>query len=167
MVLASSPTSFLWFYLSSFVLYCSLSRMANQVICGMDGAYTPTAFLAKIHADSSMKSRCESYKKLPYMGPPCPTDPKDVKGWMKHFGAKVASRGDCVRRIKTRKMLSKLNDRLYTRRNKCYNKCDGLRFQKKNGKWEEKEWKRCLTKKCSKEERAIVNWDKKWKAATY
>jgi hypothetical protein len=102
--------------------------MSDTVICGMAnsqsnaGAYTEAAFLAKINADSDMKHRCKTYKKLTYMGPGCPSDRKDVKGWMKHFGASYRSRSDCTRRIKRKKAVGKKIDPLYVKRNKCYTK---------------------------------------------
>jgi len=134
-----------------------MKRMPDTVICGAAdsgsgaGAYTEAAFLAKIKADSDMKRRCSTHKKLKkrltYLGPNCPSDRADVKGWMKHFGASYRSRSDCTRRIKRKKAVGRKIDPLYVKRNKCYTKngFDG----------------------CKKIEDEISRVEKKYRAMTY
>jgi hypothetical protein len=141
------------------------AKAKAKAICGLavgdsDNIYDEEHYLKKISSIPYLEARCKSYKAVPSMGAPCPKNPDDVAGWMKHFANKYRTRSDCTRRIKKRKGLRGSNDTLYTRRNRCYSKhCSDLFVKKKNGSR-----KRCL--QCSKEEKAITDWDKQWAAAT-
>lgn len=80
----------------------------RRVICALNiqepGAYTETKFLKWLNG-LDLKQHCiywDQYKKtLPnWKEIPCPSDPKDIEGWMKHYSAKYTSPAQCTRRAK-------------------------------------------------------------------
>ena len=81
----------------------------RRLICALNiqepGAYTETKFLKWLNG-LDLKEHCKNwdiYKKdfVPdWKENPCPSDPKDLEGWMKHYSAKYTSPAQCTRRAK-------------------------------------------------------------------
>jgi len=80
----------------------------RRVICALNiqepGAYTETKFLKWLNG-LDLKQHCiywDQYKKTQpnWKEKPCPSDPKDLEGWMKHYSAKYTSPAQCTRRAK-------------------------------------------------------------------
>jgi len=85
------------------------TRKNTKIICALNiqepGPYTEKGFLKWLNG-LNLKEHCKNwdiYKKelVPdWKEQPCPSDPKDVEGWMKHYSAKYTTRKQCVDRTK-------------------------------------------------------------------
>ena len=108
----------------------------RRVICALNiqepGAYTETKFLKWLNG-LDLKQHCtywDQYKKTQpnWKEKPCPSDPKDVEGWMKHYSAKYTSPAQCTRRAKQLALAQKREDKTAQKAFSCRKKrCAAIR----------------------------------------
>lgn len=107
-------------------------------ICALNiqepGLYTETKFLKWLNG-LDLKEHCASWDIYKKMDPhwkekPCPSDPKDVEGWMKHYSAKYTTPMQCTRRAKQLALARKRVDKAVQKMHSCHKKrCDKLTEQ--------------------------------------
>ena len=118
----------------------------RRVICALNiqepGAYTETKFL-KWLARSDLKQHCalwDQYKKTDpnWKEKPCPSDPKDLEGWMKHYSAKYTSPAQCTRRAKQLALAQTRVAKTAQKVESCHKRRCGTLTQQLNAAFEKK-----------------------------
>jgi len=107
------------------------TRKHNKIICTLNtqdpGAYTEKEFLKWLNS-VDLKQHCkywDQYKKriVPdWKEKPCPSDPNDVEGWMKHYSAKYTTPKQCTQRKKRVETLDKRTNKIINKVGFCYEK---------------------------------------------
>jgi len=118
----------------------------RRVICALNiqepGAYTETKFLKWLNG-LDWKEHCASWDIYKKMDPhwkekPCPSDPKDLAGWMKHYSAKYTSPAQCTRRSKQLAIAQKRVAKTAQKVEACHKKQWGKLTEQLNTTFEQK-----------------------------
>ena len=113
---------------------------ALTIICSLatepPRAYTEKEFLDWLRT-TDLKSHCDYAKSDPaYKKKPCPSNPTDLAGWMKHYSANYTTPATCTRKQRRIVQLNKRMNRAWNSVASCpERKCSGI-LKQTQAKWE-------------------------------